>query len=201
MFNLLYLYCILILLFCTTIYVTELNVLSPNTCTIKKKENCCAGVWWLVDILVDASQLERDSSGVSIVYWNIGNVTLTYLQKTRLTRTALGGCKNEITYETTTTTTTETSRAYRTLFETTKVLAPSRPPVVNGSRVLSASRKFLWQARRKYRPIPIERSRRRKLSGNVFRFDVCRCNASSRSVLSFFFWFLFFLIGRFFLNL
>lgn len=67
-------------------------------------------------------------------YWNIGNVTLAS-RKTHLTRTtpATGGGENEITYETTT-------RAYRTLFKMTKVLARSRPlAVVNGSRVPSKS--------------------------------------------------------------
>jgi len=59
-----------------------------------------------------------------------------------------GGGENEITYETTT-----TVRAYRILFEMTKVLALEVARLRSSAAAASlASRKFLWQARRKYRP-------------------------------------------------
>lgn len=102
----------------------------------------------------------------------IENVTLA-LWKTRLTRTAPA---SEMAKTKSHTTTTTTTRAYRTLFKTTKVLVRSRPLSRSSTAAASlASRKFLWQARRKYEDVQLlERSRRRKLFGNVFRFDVWR---------------------------
>jgi len=99
----------------------------------------------------------------------IGNITLAS-RKIYLTRTT--PVPEMATTKSCTRRPTTTICAYWTLFKSTKVLARSRPlAIVNGSRVPIKYRKFFWQTVGNIIQL-LERNRRRKLSGNVFRFDV-----------------------------
>lgn len=114
-------------------------------------------------------------------YRNIGNVTLAFA-KTRLTRmakTRFGDGENEITYERRRGR-EDGSRAYRILPETTKVFARGRQRQPRSRQVGNFFGRHVGNIVQLLR-----RSRRRKLSGNVSRSDVDRCNASRCSIFGY----------------